>query len=273
MFRTPIRNSLGNVLTANDMDLTFSTEKTPSEESPLTYSNELFLIADSESPKKKLEKILTVKDDQICLRAEIELLKNDIENEKQKNEDLSETVFQLEKNIKMLEGHLTEKKVEVRGLKRQVGEIMTEKVMQQNKLLAEIECFRNENAELCKQVEGMQYAEYQFSAMKQEITKMYKGKLQKFKEIMRERHEKYKLREAEFTRDKAKLSLELTFLLEKFSLLEKSIPALRRTSPIEVPEEIIFKPRENESKKSGLLEKFPGKGSLIFQGKENQIIF
>ena len=284
MFRTPVRNSFGKIITGRDLELTFSSEKTPSSESPQSHSKNLFIVTSSKNYQDEEVKQETTGGrkydrDDIYLRAEIELLKNDLENERQKNEDLSGVLSEKEKEIKMIATQLVDKKNELRVMKKQISEINTEKLLESNKLNAEIECFQKENNDLHQQLENLKYVECHISILKQELSGMYQNKLQKFKDVMRERHEKYKLREAQFAKEKSKLSSELTSLLKKFSVLEEHIPALKgminptNLHKSETSEDVVFKVRENHPNKSHSCERSLKKNHAIASGKENNIIF
>ena len=295
MFRTPLRNRFGNVITDKDLNLTFSSEKSPDSESPQEHSNNLFMLTlnkvnsqeklNDEEIKNKTLKDKNYQRDDIYLRAEIELLKNDLENEKEKSENLEEKIKEKEKTIQMLTNHLNEKTLEIRSMKKNISELNTEHMIEKNRFLAELECFQKENEEFHQQLEDFKYSEYQFNVVKQEIVEMYKGKLKKFKEMMKERHEKYKSRENEFEREKSKLSDELSSLVKKFSVLENNIPALKGIIKKEINnkteihmslDEGIFKDKQNEVNKmieKNYTEKNMSKNLVIALGKENTCIY
>ena len=285
MFRTPIRNVPETYSKIPNPDLLSSAEKSPSFDWPESGTKNIFIVP-TETKKSVPEGQISADEsqkesNQISLRAEVELLKNDFENEKHKNENLQNLLKEKEKTIQILSNHLTDKSSEIREMKRKFSAAETENMLEKTRFMAEIECFTQENKEIRDKLEKFKFIETQFFVSKQEIIRKFKNKIKKLKEIMIERHEKYKIRESAFHKEKSKLSDELESILNKFSLLEKNIPALKgffnigsikTTDILNVSDDKLLKNIENEDY-SFQADKNILKPSKVASGKENSLNF
>ena len=86
--------------------------------------------------------------------------------------------------------------------------------------------------------------------MKQEISQIHRKKVSQMREIIKEKNAKHKARETQLIAEKKKLSEELNMILQKFTIVEKKIPALKEFFKLDsmktlynphIPEEKILK--------------------------------
>jgi hypothetical protein len=83
MFKTPVRNIYGNVVKSGDEEAPLSTDRWSDTTSPLSIG-----MDDSQNSKPKFFIFSSNKSTNIDLEAEIEILKADLETEKEQNSSL-----------------------------------------------------------------------------------------------------------------------------------------------------------------------------------------
>jgi chromosome segregation ATPase len=274
MFKTPVRNSFQTYDDEDDLEVNVYSHKNPSDMSPQNHSTYFFSYTRDKTTEttEKIDKAYC--DNHIYLAAEMELLKNDLENEKQKTEDLELQLQEKDKTIKILSNHLNEKKNELRLVKKKLADAEADYMLDKNKCNTEIECFKRENSLLHEEIKKFKYAEREFEVSNQEITKYYANKINKLKQIMQDQYNKFKNKEIEHKREKSKLSKELETILNKFELVQEGLPKIKDFSKHEEinAQENILKIINNLIIKDISVDKQTIKNQDLVFGKENKYI-
>jgi hypothetical protein len=235
-------------------------------------NSDLMMMKSSEIKQK--EKICIASNQDMRPTAEIELLKNDLEREKMKNEELKEIIEEKALAIQNLQAQLTEKKAELSEMKKKEFDVISEFSLEKVRYDAKIECFQKENQELLEKLDEYKFVEQQVEVVRREIEEKYQKKIMRIKGAFKERFEKYKKREIKFISEQSRLSSELEGLLKKFEILEEKLPNLKeiiKQSCIKDKkiEENLLKNVKNEIIGKAVLEQKTIKHITKAKGKEN----
>lgn len=225
MFRTPVRLNYNS----KDLEDYENSEDTPELSTPrevLIACNSLVLNKTSPSPAKKI--FLGVSSTtEICLRTEIQLIKNDLDAEKAQNQQLTENLKEKDEKIQKLSKAVNENKGEIRVLKHHLNELKTESELETKKLLAKIEVLKQENSKLSEKLNNYTLVETQVGVIQQELQDKYKKKVLSLKQSLSNRIEKLKKKEKDLAIEKSQFSDAVKGILAKFENLDTKIPGLK----------------------------------------------
>ena len=138
MFRIPVKKLLNEFASEGDSEQTVYDEDSSSISD--SKSKDLFFMPvkinsnDHIKENRALINEENYKRNEFRLRAEIELLKNDIENEKLKNETLLAKIQEKDSTIEMLKKNVKDKQNEIRVSKKENYDLIIEFTTEKNKI-------------------------------------------------------------------------------------------------------------------------------------------
>ena len=181
------------------------------------------------------------KEDPIQTIAELELLKYDLENERLRCESLQKELLEKDKSLSVSTSTLNEKRVEIAKLKHKNLELTTQLAESQGKwegmadtLKGENEVARGELTALRAKLEQSERARMaQLSLCRGQMKEMkskYKGQITELKQLLAERHSRYKEKENTFLQEKSRISSQLEQFQSKVQQFCESKVSTARTS-------------------------------------------
>ena len=213
-----------------DSETSENTPQYPSPKGVLISKNSKFTEPSSPSPLKK--RPLAVNTSEICLITELGLVKNDLELEKRRNQEVLNEVRELNEKIEKLAKAVNERKGENRVLKHSLNELKTEKELESKRSVTQIEVLKQENLKLSRKLTEYQFAETQIAVVQQDLEEKYRNKYLRLKEDLRGKLERLKKKEKDLAAEKLKFSSTVSTLLLKFENLDTKIPGLKSLFPL-----------------------------------------
>mmetsp|Transcript_21852 Transcript_21852/g.39839 ORF Transcript_21852/g.39839 Transcript_21852/m.39839 type:complete len:266 (-) Transcript_21852:200-997(-) len=223
MFRTPVRNVFGDPMRDGDLEAPISTDRFSPESSPeLSEVPKYFLC----SQKKESLPVSCSKED-ISMVAELEIVRSDLEIERQHSEELERQLKDKQKNLESTSAILSTKKGEISELKKKILELSNEGKAEKLKLSAELEAVKADKKELEQKLLTLEHKQQDaIDAAVNDVETKSRRRLSHMEEMLRARHLKYKAKEKAFLLEQKQAKAQLAVFYETLNQLGRQVPQI-----------------------------------------------
>lgn len=227
MFRTPIRNVFGDPMRDGDMvtssqEMPLSSDRYSPGSSPESEVPKYFIC----SQRKEALPVSCSKDD-ISMIAELEIVRSDLESERQRTEELEKELKDKQRALESTSSTLSAKKGEIAELKKRILELSNEGKADKLKVAAELEAVKADKRDLEAKLASIEQKQQEvLDKAVNDIESKARRRTTHMEELLRARHLKYKSKEKAFLLEQQQMRAQVAAFYQTLSQLGRQVPQI-----------------------------------------------